>query len=178
MKLSEHFTVEEFEYSDTARAKGISNKMTEAQKKEAVHTCVYMLEPARKILNDTYKTYNGKPVNYVSIKITSGFRGSLLNEAVRGSSTSAHCKAQAADIEATLVFKDGTKRVLSYNETYQTLKGAVKAGKLVVDQIIRECTTKNGKILATWVHLGFKSQIKDCRKQCLIYKDGKYTLDN
>lgn len=173
MNLSEHFTQDEFEYSDTARAKGINNKMNEAQIKEAKHTCIYMLEPVRKLLNETYKTYNGKAVKCVTMRITSGFRSEALNKVIPGASkTSAHSKACAADVEATIKFNDGTKRIIPYTELYSLLKKAVRSGKIVVDQLIQE---KSGS--DTWVHLGFKPQIRDCRKQCLIYKNGVYTLD-
>ena len=170
MKLSEHFTQEEFEYSDTAKAKGLSNKMNNAQVKEAIHTCTYLLEPLRKLLNEKYKTYNGKAVKSVSIKITSGFRGPALNKAVKGSGTSQHCKAQAADLQATVVFKDGTKTNIPYNVLYSDIKAWVKAGKMPVDQCIEE---KSGG--ATWVHVSLSNQLKDCRKQFLKYNGKTYT---
>jgi len=172
MNLSEHFTKEEFEYSDTAKAKGLSNKMNEAQIKEASHTCTYLLEPIRKLLNEKYTTYNGKAVKKVCLNINSGFRGEDLNKAVGGSSTSQHCKAQAADLQAVIVYKNNTKVNLPYNVLYADIKNWVKVGKMTVDQCIEE---KSGK--ATWVHVSLSNQLKDCRKQFLKFNGKTYTPD-
>lgn len=172
MNLSEHFTKEEFEYSDTAKAKGISNNMNEAQTKEAMHTCTYLLEPLRKLLNEKYKQYNGKEVKNICLKITSGFRGNLLNKAIGGASNSQHCKAQATDLQAVVVYKNGTKVNLPYNILYNDIKVWSKNGKLNIDQCIEEKSSG-----ATWVHVSLSNQIKDCRKQFLKYSNGKYTLD-
>lgn len=175
MNLSEHFTIEEFEYSDTARVKGISNKMNEAQIKEASHTCTYMLENIRSLANQHFnnKPYNGKTVKKVVMKITSGFRSDALNKAIPGSSkTSQHSKAQAVDFELVATNTDGTKTVIPYTETYKLIKLWCKLGYVPIDQCIQE---KSGS--ATWVHVSLANQIKDCRKQFLIYKNGVYTLD-
>ena len=152
-------------YSDTARAKGISNVPTPAHKAELAHTCVYMLEPFRKLLNEHYKCP-------VSVKITSGYRSLALNNAIPGASkTSAHSRGCAADV---WVYKtvNGKKVQVPPSEVYGLVKQWVKAGKLTVDQLIDE---KSGN--TTWTHLGFAPQIKDCRKQFLIYRNGRYTAD-
>ena len=69
--LSEHFTLDEMIYSDTAKAKKINNSPTEIHKKVLKHTCQYLLEPLRALLNEKYKIYNGKKVKKVTIKVTS-----------------------------------------------------------------------------------------------------------
>ena len=88
MKLSEHLTRAEFEYSDTAISKGISNAMTDQHLKNAINLAVNIFEPIRK--------FRGKP-----IKINSGYRSSALNRAVGGSKSSQHCTGEAIDIPLT-----------------------------------------------------------------------------
>ena len=167
-KLSEHFTLDELTYSDTAKRYGISNLPTPAHESNLVHTCQYLLEPLRKLLNEKYKEYKGKKVKGVSIRITSGYRSAALNTKIPGSAKkSQHLTGEATDIEAKLMFQDGTSRVLPYTELYADVKAFVKGGKLTVDQCIQE---KSGS--AVWVHVSLKPQLRDCRKQFLIY-DGK-----
>ena len=173
--LSEHFSVDEFEYSDTAKAKGIENKMNEAEKAMAKHTAIYLLENVRKHLNLKYVS---DTVKCVTIRITSGFRGLKLNALVNGEKTSQHCKAMAADIEATIVYKDGKRKVIPYNELYETIKELAKQKKLYIDQCIQEASyNKNTKTWAYWVHISLPSQISECRYEFLKYNNGVYTLD-
>lgn len=167
--LSEHFSVSEFEYSDTARAYGISNKMDTATKRMASHTCTYMLEPLRKLLNSKYA---GDKVSGVVIRITSGYRCLKLNRKVGSKDNSQHTKAQAADIEVTIKYKDGSKKVLPYTELYENIKQWVKDGRLHVDQCIQE---KSGN--AVWVHVSLASQINASRGQFLKFNGSYYITD-
>lgn len=171
-KLSENFTLEEMIYSETAKARRISNKPTAIHKKTLKHTCQYLLEPLRKLLNEKYKEYKGKKVKAVSIKITSGYRSAKLNAAVGGATTSQHCSGCAADIEAVITFTDGKKEVLPFNILYEDIKAWVKNKDLNVDQCIQE---QSGA--ARWVHASLSQQIKDCRKQFLKYNKGMYSMD-
>lgn len=173
-KLSEHFTLEELTYSDTAKRYGISNLPTPIHEKTLVHTCQYLLEPLRNLLNEKYKEYKGKKVKGVSIKITSGYRGPALNTKVGGVKTSQHCSGEAVDCEAKLIFQDNTTKVLPYTELYRDIKTWVKAGKLSVDQCICE---RSGNVV--WVHVSHSAagKTKD-RKQFLIYDGKTYKADN
>jgi len=173
VKLSEHFTLEEMIFSETAKAKKISNKPTEIHKKTLKHTCQYLLEPLRKLLNDKYKEYKGKKVRAVSIKITSGYRSAKLNAAVGGATTSGHIKGECADIEAVITYMNGVKAVLPFNELYEDIKVWVKEGELSVDQCIQEQNSAGAK----WVHVSLPQQIRDCRKQFLKYNKGMYSMD-
>lgn len=84
MKLTEHFSVEEFEFSQTAVREGIDNRLPAELYDNARRICT-LLEEARAILR--------KPIT-----ITSGYRSPALNKVVPGSSkTSAHTQALAAD---------------------------------------------------------------------------------
>lgn len=172
-KLSENFTLEEFIHSETAIAKKISNKPSAIHKKIMKHTCQYLLEPLRKLLNEKYKEYKGKKVKEVGLKVTSGYRSAKLNAAVGGATTSSHCNGSAADIEAVLTYMNGVKAVLPYNELYEDIKAWVKAEKISVDQLIRE---KSGN--AVWCHVSHhpSGKTKD-RRQFLIYEFGMYRLD-
>ena len=178
-KLSENFTLEEFLYSETAIAKKISNKPSAIHKKIMKHTCQYLLEPLRKLLNEKYKEYKGKKVKAVSIKITSGYRSAALNAAVGGATTSGHMKGECADIEAVLTYMNGVKAVLPYNELYEDIKAWVKEGKISVDQCIMErAYDKATKSWYYWVHVSHNNAGKTRdRKQFLKYNKGMYSLD-
>ena len=56
MRLSEHFTTEELLYSTTAIKYGVKNEATPQQLKVLKHTCIYLLEPLRKLLNNNFIT--------------------------------------------------------------------------------------------------------------------------
>lgn len=171
--LSDHFTLQELTYSDTAVKYKLSNVPCELHKKTLKHTCQYLLEPLRTLLNSKYKTYVGKKVKCASIKITSGYRGPVVNAKVGGVSTSQHCTGEAADIEAVLVFTDGTRKVLPYTELYSDIRMWVKGDKLSIDQCIQECAGG-----AKWVHVSHSASGKTRdRKQFLKYDGRKYTPD-
>ena len=172
--LSENFTLEEMIYSDTAKAKKIDNSPTPVHKKTLKHTCQYLLEKIRALLNEKYKEYKGKKVKYVSLKVTSGYRSAKLNAAIPGSSsTSQHCNGEASDIEASIVYNNGRKEVLPFTELYENIKEWTKNKKLSVDQCIQE---QSGS--AKWVHVSHSAwgASKD-RKQFLKYQFGMYRTD-
>lgn len=165
--LSEHFTMEEFIYSETARAYHIKNYPTSAHANVIKHTCVYLLEPLRTLLCQRYN-------KTVCIRITSGYRSQALNTKVGGSKTSQHSKGEAADIEA--YYKDngnGKKVIISYTTLYNLIKLWVREGRLSVDQCIEE---KSGD--AVWVHVSHSAAGKTRdRKQFLKYNGKSYMLD-
>lgn len=85
--LTEHFTLEEMTYSQTASRCGIDNTPPPGIVEELTLTCE-MLERVREALGDC------------SILVTSGYRCPELNAACGGSSTSQHMFGQAADFYA------------------------------------------------------------------------------
>lgn len=171
--LTEHFTLEELTYSDTAKKYNIKNTPTEVHLKTLKHTCEYFLEPLRTLLNDNYKTYSNKTVKQAVIKITSGYRSAELNKKIGGATKSQHQDGQAADFDVILVFTDGSKFKLPYRETYNFIKKQVKNNKISVDQLI--CESSNGTY---WVHASYKAGGASVnRKQFLIYSNGVYTTD-
>ena len=88
MQLSQYFKLEEFEYSDTARANGIDNSIPASLIPNIVRLHDNVLYPLRKLI--------GHPV-----VITSGYRCPDLNNKVGGVATSQHANGQAADITVT-----------------------------------------------------------------------------
>lgn len=87
MKLTINFTLEEFERSTTAAAHNIDNKIP-----EKYYGSLYKLANMLQKIRDRF----GKP-----IRITSGYRCEKLNNLVKGSKTSQHRFAQAADITSS-----------------------------------------------------------------------------
>ena len=86
--LSEHVTLAEFCHSDTAKRKGIDNTITDPiHLASAKLLCEKVFEPLRNHFA-------------VPIHISSGYRSRSLNTAVKGSTSSQHCKAEALDLDA------------------------------------------------------------------------------
>ena len=83
MKITEHFTLEELTFSQTASRKGINNEPSEAVKRNLV-TLAQGLERVRGIL-------------LAPIHISSGYRSYALNKFIGGSAKSAHMDGYAAD---------------------------------------------------------------------------------
>jgi len=136
MKLSENVTIAEFEATST----GLANKMNSVQIEAAKLLCEKVFQPLRK--------HVGKP-----IKINSGFRSLAVNKAVKGSSTSQHCKGEAMDLD----LHDKALFVWIIDN-------------LDFDQAIFEGGTENS---AGWFHLSYKKVGN--RKQALRMKNGKYS---
>jgi len=88
LKLTEHFTKEEFERSQYAERHGIDNFMGGDVMSCATELCENVLEPLREDF--------GKPIH-----ISSGFRCGMLNKSIGGSNHSQHMKGQAVDIIAS-----------------------------------------------------------------------------
>jgi zinc D-Ala-D-Ala carboxypeptidase len=86
MKLSQHFSYQEFIKSQTAARKGIKNEPDDTQLYNMKMVCMNILEPIR--------TTFERPVI-----ITSGFRSPELCVAIGSSTNSQHAKGEAADFE-------------------------------------------------------------------------------
>jgi hypothetical protein len=85
MKLTKHFTLEEFTYSETAKRKNIDNTPSPNAIANIKALCEEVLEPAR----EEYCR---------AMIISSGYRSEQLNKAVGGAKTSQHMTGCAADI--------------------------------------------------------------------------------
>lgn len=86
MNITEHFTLEEMTFSDTAERKGINNSIPSNLRSNIKLTCEKM-ELIRKALGNK------------SITVTSGFRSQALNTAIGGVSKSDHMLALAVDFK-------------------------------------------------------------------------------
>ncbi|GAB6394612.1 MAG: peptidase M15 [Bacteroidales bacterium] len=87
MRLSEHFTLEEFTRSAKAQELHLSNEPGEEAIGNLRRLVTCVLEPVRQKID--------RP-----IRINSGYRSKAVNEAVGGVETSQHRKGMAADIVA------------------------------------------------------------------------------
>ena len=85
MKLSPHFTLEEFTFSHTAVRHGIDNEPPSEKIPCLIALCENILEPLRAEV--------GCPIH-----ITSGYRSPALNARIGGSNRSQHTRGEAADI--------------------------------------------------------------------------------
>lgn len=97
MQLTEHFTLEEFTTSSTAKARGIDNSVSSQRVVDNLRNlCKQVLEPLR--------SYANQPIT-----ISSGYRCKALNKVVGGARNSQHMTGEAADIHIPLYdFKDST----------------------------------------------------------------------
>lgn len=86
--ISKNFSYSEFEQSETAKARGITNIISSFEVRDAVRALTLnVLQPLR----DAWGA---------ALHINSGYRCPALNQAVGGVPTSQHTKGEAADIKA------------------------------------------------------------------------------
>ena len=146
MQLSKHFTLEEFEKSQTATRKGITNKAGSGEIKSLGDLCYEVLEPVRVKFD--------KPVT-----ITSGYRSPELSVAIGSKSTSQHCLGEAADFEIAGVSNLQVALWIQNNCDF--------------DQLILEFWKKeDNDPNSGWVHCSYKDGSN--RKQILTYDGSSY----
>jgi hypothetical protein len=140
MQLTEHFTLEEFTFSSTAKARGIYNTVSSQRVIENLRNlCEQVLEPLR--------SYANQPIT-----ISSGYRCKALNKVVGGARNSQHMTGEAADIHIPLYdFKDSTGSRLTDIETAREWMQWL-TDNTDFDQLILE--TVNRKIF--WIHVSCK----------------------
>ena len=148
MKLTEHFSLDELLYSDTALTKNIDNTPNDEIVEHLRLLCVNILEPLRNAWGS-------------GIKVRSGYRSKKLNAAVGGSNTSAHCFGWAADITPS------NKKISEFKSF--TMKW-LKNNNIRFDQFINEFSG-----ISQWVHIGLYNMSGEQRRQFLKYKNGVYT---
>jgi len=124
MQLTKNFTLAEFLVSQTAARRGIDMTPPQYVIDNIKQLCVTVLQPLRDACDSP-------------VRISSGYRPKALNDAIRGSITSAHLEGRAADF--TVI-----------GETpYETAVMVDQMG-LVVDQTILEFNK--------WVHVGISHE--------------------
>ena len=130
MKITEHFSTEEFERSETAMRLGIDNTVPNRLLPNIQALCENVLEPLRQQFDEP-------------VYISSGYRCPRLNKAVNGAKKSQHMKGQAADIYS----RQGAKRL---REWYLWM-----VDNLSFDQLIWE--TRDGGC-RKWIHVSYVSK--------------------
>lgn len=83
MTLSDHFTLDEMTESQTASRLGLDNTPSPEAVERLRHLCERILEPARAALGP--------------IRVSSGYRSPVVNDAVGGAPNSDHTRGDAAD---------------------------------------------------------------------------------
>ena len=153
MNLSEHFTLQEFLKSETAKKFNVANVATEKHTKNMIALCKNILEPLRREID--------KPVI-----ITSGYRSSALNETMGKngyyvSRTSQHMKGEAADIVVNGMTNDDIVK-------------AIKKAGIIYDQLIDETATriiKGVEHVSKWIHISYTTETVN-RMQYLKMNNG------
>lgn len=135
MKLSKNFTLQEL----TRTSHNVENIPNE----DEIYNLTCLVQKVLQPIRD----------NFGSVTINSGYRSPVLNRKIGGSTTSQHCKGQAADIK----LKDMRK-------VYDWI-----IDNLIFDQLIYEAGDDTSP---AWIHISYKNS--DNRKQTLRMKNGKY----
>ena len=143
MKVSSNFSLKELTASDTAERLDIDNSPNDEQIMSLAVLANRVLQPVRD--------------QFGVVTITSGLRSQALNEAVKGSKTSSHCRGEAADFEC---FKVSNIELAKWVREH-----------LDYDQLILEFYRK-GDPHSGWVHCSFKRDGSN-RKQDLTALKGK-----
>ena len=149
MRLTKNFTLQELLYSANALRKNIDNTPTKEGIIKLRLLAANLLQPLRNAVG--------------SIRITSGYRSTLLSEAIGSSSNSQHCRYEAVDMQ--FVKRGKMDNIKIYNALIDL--------DLDFDQCILEfgdSTAKSDPNYPAWIHLSWK--IADNRRQVLVaYKD-------
>lgn len=135
--ITQHFKYSELNHSGYAASNGMRN-VAEGYAKQNQEWLAIVLEIVRHHFN-------------VPITITSGFRSAEVNEAVGGSSTSAHMLGSAADI----VFEDVVKNDAAQRQRALEVAQYLDQIGILYDQIIW---------YPSWIHIGMRFRGKP-RKQ-------------
>jgi hypothetical protein len=139
-KISEHLDLSEVIRSEQAKRMGVSNMPTPEH-----------IENFKKLAENVFEKIRN---NFrVPIHISSGYRSVELNRAIKGSSTSQHCKGEAIDIDM-----DGSANGVTNKMVFDYI---IK--NLDFDQLIWEFGTSENP---DWVHVSYSSSGNQ-RKQVL-----------
>lgn len=153
-----HFTIEELTKSDTARKLGISNTPSEDHTANLVEMVEALIDPLR----DKWAVYcANEQIGTPQLRVSSGYRGPVLNASVGGSKTSAHSIGYALDL---VPMNGQLRRFKEFCKEF--LKGRE------FDQMISEDEDASG--VPKWIHIGYKSTSGQQRRQFLSMVNGKY----
>jgi hypothetical protein len=152
MKISPNLNLAEITRSDTAKRQGIDNTPTAEHLENFKLLADKVFEPIR----EHFKT---------PIFISSGYRSKALNDFIKGSASSQHCKGQAIDIDM-----DGSNGEVTNRMVFDFIKN-----KLDFDQLIWEFGTDFNP---DWVHVSFVKGKNRKQKLKAIRSGGKTSYIN
>ena len=152
MKISPHLNLAELTRSETAKRNGIDNTPTAEHLENFKILADKVFEPIR----EHFKT---------PIFISSGYRSKELNELIKGSPTSQHCKGQAIDIDM-----DGGNGEVTNRMVFDFIKN-----KLDFDQLIWEFGTDFNP---DWVHVSYVKGKNRKQKLKAVRSGGKTSYIN
>ena len=136
-KLSKNFTLDELIVTSTSA----SNEPTEPHTEKLLLVCQYLLQPVRN--------------KYGTVQVNSGYRSQGVNRAIGGSSTSQHCKGEAADIRTPHA---------DLWEVYLWILDNLSFGQCIYEE----------KGTAKWIHISLP-RLGKTNQQALLFKDGSYS---
>jgi hypothetical protein len=129
MKISQHLSLSEVTRSDSAKRHGIDNTPTAEHLENFKLLAEKVFEPIR--------AHFGVPIH-----ISSGYRSKALNQFVKGSASSQHCKGEAIDIDM-----DGSSNGVTNKMIFDFIKE-----KLDFDQLIWEFGSDSNP---DWIHVSY-----------------------
>ncbi len=149
-KISEHLDLSEVIRSETAKRLGVSNMPTA----EHIENFKILAENVFEKIRNHFR---------VPIHLSSAYRSEALNKAIKGSSSSQHCKGEAIDIDM-----DGSSNGVTNKMVFDYI-----LNNLNFDQLIWEFGTSENP---DWVHVSYNSDGAQ-RKQVLkaVKSAGKTT---
>jgi hypothetical protein len=152
MKISPNLNLAEITRSNTAKRHGIDNTPTAEHLENFKLLADKVFEPIR----EHFKT---------PIFISSGYRSKALNDLMKGSASSQHCKGQAIDIDM-----DGSNGEVTNRMVFDFIKN-----KLDFDQLIWEFGTDFNP---DWVHVSYVKGKNRKQKLKAIRSGGKTSYIN
>ena len=152
MKISPNLNLAEITRSDTAKRHGIDNTPTAEHLENFKLLAEKVFEPIR----EHFKT---------PIFISSGYRSKALNDFIKGSASSQHCKGQAIDIDM-----DGSNGEVTNRMVFDFIKN-----KLDFDQLIWEFGTDFNP---DWVHVSYVKGKNRKQKLKAVRSGGKISYIN
>lgn len=154
--MGQYFTLDELTRSATADKLGIDNTPKEEYIKDNLTELIEVLDGVREAWTIMCEKNSW---GTASIIVNCGYRCDALNEAVKGSKTSAHNIGAAADIEPK---NQRNKEFLRFLEQY------LLDNHIPFDQLISEHPDKNG--VPSWIHIGLKNRQGKQRRMVFAIK--------